>query len=821
MYTGLSEPLTITGLDQVSGGSEGYRTTKYSYDRFGNPVTMTDPLGQTERSTYDLTGALLSQEDRTGSITENVYDVQGRLLSSSVTPESGTGGITQSYTYARNGAIQSVSDGTATITYEYDEQGNVVYERTGTVEKSYTYDSDGRRTRFELTVDGETALSNVYTYDALGRLSRVTGGGAEAEYTYDANGNVSAVDYGNGTSERYAYNQANLTVQVQNLSEDSTISQYDYTYDLAGRQSSRTDKNGDKINYSYDDLGQLTMEAGPGWNTYQYEYDSSYNRVGTTTGELEYDYGYDLNNRITSMSVSLGRLEYQHDANGNLIAIEQGWGVTPSRPAEYGYDVLDRLIRVATDNATTVYQYGPDGLRSSKTTDDGIIHTYVWDGDQLVWERSSSVHESDPVVELTTTEGMQGSWFEGAYNAYPNIWMVVDGIVYGPDDIEVLVPPQKSMAAEERDNSWDTAFTFQAGGVKFQVLEFGGTQVLADGVHEVQIYLQDPEATEQVVEERTYLRGIGLVASEEAGKVSYYHHNAHGDVVQLTNENGSVIQQYDYDAFGVERGADPKDTNPFRYCGEYFDQESGFYYLRARYYDPAAGRFITEDTVTGTLNHAISLNLYIYCWNSPILYSDGTGNIPSPIQWFKDQTREGKLDGVISFTIGAEPDEKGIYHIRQDYWQSLKFVGYNGFYDMVFGTATQMKTTQYQFEYREKMLVFWVWKGDYINLGAGAELGIYYGGGPHWKVGKEYALPVTLQLNYNGKQRFYWDPGEENWWITGFDPSLPDVDPDSLEAIFRFDFSERKDMFYALYESNKDYTEWSFDFDHYTATLRF
>lgn len=88
-----------------------------------------------------------------------------------------------------------------------------------------------------------------------------------------------------------------------------------------------------------------------------------------------------------------------------------------------------------------------------------------------------------------------------------------------------------------------------------------------------------------------------------------------------------TVIAYEYDAFGVEKNPDPNDTNLFRYCGEYFDKETGTIYLRARYYDPSIGRFITEDSYWGKDNDPLSLNLYTYCYSDPINNIDPTGNI--------------------------------------------------------------------------------------------------------------------------------------------------------------------------------------------------
>ena len=96
--------------------------------------------------------------------------------------------------------------------------------------------------------------------------------------------------------------------------------------------------------------------------------------------------------------------------------------------------------------------------------------------------------------------------------------------------------------------------------------------------------------------------------------------------MEISGTDGEVQWRYDYDAFGNERsiaGQDSsQDTNPFRYCGEYYDTETGKLYLRARYYDPTIGRFMSEDPAHD------GLNWYVYCENNPIKYWDPSGNSP-------------------------------------------------------------------------------------------------------------------------------------------------------------------------------------------------
>jgi RHS repeat-associated protein len=116
-----------------------------------------------------------------------------------------------------------------------------------------------------------------------------------------------------------------------------------------------------------------------------------------------------------------------------------------------------------------------------------------------------------------------------------------------------------------------------------------------------------------------YVRGANLILSSTGAATEYYSYNAHGDVVQLTDGAGAVIRGYSYDAFGVEGAPDEGDSNPFRYCGEYWDGETGTYYLRARYYAPGTGRFWSEDPIRD------GFNWYTYCYNSPITFHDPSG----------------------------------------------------------------------------------------------------------------------------------------------------------------------------------------------------
>ena len=230
-------------------------------------------------------------------------------------------------------------------------------------------------------------------------------------------------------------------------------------------------------------------------------------------------------------------------------------------------------------------------------------------------------------------------------------------------------------------------------------------------------------------------------------------------------------------------------VNPIQYRGYYYDKETGLYYLQSRYYDSETGRFINADRVLGANSDLAAYNLYPYCGNNPIIRYDDNG------MFFKEIIR-GIIHagnavaiyiGIDTAQIGAyflnmEKDSEGIYHADFDCWQ--QYFGYNDLYDFVFDLGTSMAKIKFEFSSGGIEYVVWAWKGDYINLGAGAELGIYQGGGPHWIVDKSLAMAMTLDLYYKGESIISYTPDHEQWWITGFNPKYQNVKAEDLTAVF-------------------------------------
>ena len=126
----------------------------------------------------------------------------------------------------------------------------------------------------------------------------------------------------------------------------------------------------------------------------------------------------------------------------------------------------------------------------------------------------------------------------------------------------------------------------------------------------------------------------GIRYRNNGGVVSDYYFvcNWRGDVIQIYNTAGELVSTYDYDAWGnVTAHETDKDTygitniNPIRYRGYYYDTETGMYYLKSRYYDPAAKRFLNADGYVATGQGILEKNMFAYCLNDPVIKKDSLG----------------------------------------------------------------------------------------------------------------------------------------------------------------------------------------------------
>lgn len=200
------------------------------------------------------------------------------------------------------------------------------------------------------------------------------------------------------------------------------------------------------------------------------------------------------------------------------------------------------------------------------------------------------------------------------------------------------------------------------------------------------------------------------------------------------------------------------------------------------------------------------------------------------IRFFSDlftlATQKGLMDPLLLVTIAAWKDDDDIYHIYPHYWQSLKFVGYNTLFDDVLkaaasATGGSADAIPFEFDVNGVTHVVWVWKGDYVNLGAGAEGAIYIQGiGQHFFTAPELAMPMQLTLTSSDKTIQYFDyyPSDNQWWITGFNPQFQDVYAHEMIMTLTINFSSRPDLFEGFQNRyDNDISPWTFNGE--TATL--
>ena len=132
--------------------------------------------------------------------------------------------------------------------------------------------------------------------------------------------------------------------------------------------------------------------------------------------------------------------------------------------------------------------------------------------------------------------------------------------------------------------------------------------------------LYEKEETKQSKEETSYQLGAGIEAFQRNSKTFYYHQDEQLNTTLISDENAAIRNHYQYDAFGAGLEAAEALPNRIRYTGQQYDEQTGQYYLRVRYYNPVLGRFMQEDVY-----HGDGLNLYAYCHNNPVIYYDPSG----------------------------------------------------------------------------------------------------------------------------------------------------------------------------------------------------
>ena len=589
----------LTGLHADSDSD--YLKTNYEYDAWGHLVKTTDSTGYDSGiTTYDLNGNALTVTDANGNVTTNTYDSLNRILiANTVHSNDSSKNVNKSYEYDEMGRVQCININNEQTLYLYDDLGRKITEESSTGFKGYYYEGISQNvSSYFIGRNHQIVYENIfYTYDDEMRVVQVKeGGNLTASYAYDENGNKISETLANGVVSTYSYNACNKVTKLVTKSGKFDISSYEYSYYLDGSDACKVrNENGIIETTSYDYDGLKRLTR-----------ESISNGKTADTYSYEYD---DYGNR--SKMVANGSEEYEtvydYTVNGKYTALLQKEIKT----------VKETPSAVTSNNGLAI---SPTDLITSTAADakrEETAYSYDANGNQIT-KITADKTETNTYDSLNQLIGFTDGKTTASYK-------------YDVDGLRI----SKTVDGHSIDQIWN---------------DDKQIAVDADGSNPYKAQI--------------YIRGTNLLAGCEfvqavKSDYTYYTQNAHGDVVNLTDNNGAVTKTYQYDAFGVEKNIDDTDTNAFRYCGEYYDKETATIYLRARYYSPSTGRFISRDSFAGSNNDPLSLNLYTYCHNNPVSGTDSTGHF---LDTFFDAA--SLAFDIVSFCI--EPTPMGAVDILTD-----------------------------------------------------------------------------------------------------------------------------------------------------------
>ncbi len=691
----ITETLADFRGNAVEEKTNGETKRKSAYYANGQLARQTDALGNTTKYEYGTLNKLTKTHSPFSgkekySVTENQYDKNGNIILTKQTVQKQDSDKAQ-YSITQNkynamGLLEQVTlSGTGSKNkniskYFYNNAGLQIKMYTGMLSENdtsylttnYEYDSWLRAVR---TTDSTGYNSGTITYDLNGNvLTNTDANGNVTTNTYDAlnrvltSNTVNPKDSKNNVSKSYKYD--NMGRIIETVSNDLTTTTF---YDSLGRKYTEGEhnKNGYSVfrGYFYEGVSQYVSKELTGlyhllfYSDKTYEYDSEMRIVKVKeSGEETVSYTYDKNGNKKSETLANGVVStYEYNNANRIVKLINKKGNSTISSYEYSY-----------------YLDGSDACK--KVTENGIIETteYEYDGLKRLIEESIKVggNTTDSYSYEYDDYGNRSKMTVSGTETYETVYdYSVNGKYTALLQKEVKTVEKESNPLDLNSNVKQTVYTYDANGNQIKKTADGKTETNTyDGLNQL-IGFTDGETTacykynasglryEKTVDGQTinhvwdgnkqiiadvidnqfyeadcYIRGTNLVAkynfwNGKKSEYTYYTQNAHGDVVNLTDKDGKVTKSYKYDAFGVEKNIDKNDTNAFRYCGEYYDKETATVYLRARYYNPSTGRFISRDSFAGRRSDPLSLNLYTYCRNNPIRYIDPSGHITVNSEW--------------------------------------------------------------------------------------------------------------------------------------------------------------------------------------------
>lgn len=597
--------------------------------------SITDTEGNKVSYSWNLSGDLLkSVTDSRGTQLIYTYDQADRLksVSQKVTRNGIIKTVTNTYSY-ENDRIQTISHNGFSYGFEYDVFGNIhrvaikkkegdteldrglvrytYEEKNGNLERTtygnkdyvrYTYDSMNRLKLSYYYNSGsqKEQKMNQYFYDHSGNLCKVIChmSGKTYNMTYDLLDRLMRVTDESGNSYQYTYD-ANNNMAAVRVYLGSTLSKVTYSYDKDDRETCTHLMSGKERAVTYDTYGRVSKTS---WNTetpvtITYTYRTEKTRIGVLPRSMKFgsrtlSYTYDANGNITSVK-DANQTEtvtdfYQYDERNQLIRENSQ---SQKKTILYDYDLGGNLVSVK-EYAYTTGEVQGDPVRKGEGTFDSI-----WKDKLLKWNTTEMKY--DAVGNMLKKGTTVFTWNQGRMLA------TVDNgkkISYGYDHTGNRV--RKTVDGVTTDYC-------MAGDIL--VAEITGDKTIW--------YRYDSAAN--------------LISMRANGQEFFYIKNLQKDVIALADASGEIVTEYKYNSWGkvLSITGSKKDTigkiNPFRYKSYYYDNETGMYYLRNRYYDPTIRRFINADNffaVQGSLETLHNRNLFAYCDHNPLTRSDSDGD---------------------------------------------------------------------------------------------------------------------------------------------------------------------------------------------------
>lgn len=566
--TSVTDPLGHVTIYQRNGlglltaltDANGNSTT-FTYNSLGNPVTVTDALNNSTQFSYGLDGDLVSTTDPLGRITKYSTDGIGRLVRTT----DSSGGLTQTTYNPIYGVLQTIDGNGSAVTNSYTAIGHlsgVSDARGGHI--TFSYDSFAR---LAAQTDPLNAVWSVTQRDALGNATATSDrNGRATATTYDALNRPASASYADGSTVGFTWDLGGRLTQV-NDSLGGTVSRI---YDGLDRITSETSPQG-TVSYTYDAGGRrLTMQAGSQPQV-SYTYDNGNRLTAITQGSTSVTFNYDAANRRTAATLPGGiGATYTWDAASQLIAITYVSGATTLGTLTYGYDLVGRtvsrggsLFQSVLPSTVTGAAYDLANRLTSRTVA-GVTTAPTWDSEGNLTNDGVRNYVWDARNRLTSING-------------------VATFTYDP---------------------FNRRQTATRAGV--------ATSFLYDGWDVVQEQLGANPSADLLV---------GLEVDERLSRSgSTFLTDVLNSTIGLAN-SGVVQTNYGYDPYGNSQVTGTASTNTFQFTGRENDT-TGLMNFRNRYYNPAWGRFISEDPIGLSGGDT---NLYRYAANNPVQLNDPTG----------------------------------------------------------------------------------------------------------------------------------------------------------------------------------------------------